>query len=123
MNDYVQYIRIVECMNTWQGEGIDSGRQMTLIRFRECDRVQEGKACPWCDTRVKMRITAEANYPIKTIQDMVLKTGGLMITGGEPTYGSNLDATKILLQNCNYEVVNIETNGYNIIELCDFDQW
>jgi organic radical activating enzyme len=113
-------MKLIEVFNTYQGEGPDSGRQMTLIRFRKCDRVENKCACSWCDTLVKMRISAEADYDIDTISEMVRKTGGLMITGGEPGYGNNISDTRTLLQMKGYDIANIETNGCNITNLCNF---
>jgi len=113
-------LKLVEVFNTYQGEGIDAGRQMTIVRFRECDRVMNAKACPFCDTMIKMRISAEAEYDFEIINNMVKKTGGLMITGGEPGYSNNLEVTKILLSECCWDIVNIETNGCNINELISF---
>ena len=111
-------MKLVECIgNTWQGEGPDSGRKMTLVRFRECDRVENGRACSWCDTLVKMRVMCEADYNIQDINTFTKQTGGLMISGGEPTFEDNLNSTIELITTCDYEICNIETNGYNITEL------
>ncbi len=107
-------MKLVECFETYQGEGPDSGRKMLITRFRECDRVEGGEACSWCDTLVKMRISCEAEFDIEDIKSRVERLGGLMITGGEPTYGTNLAQTFELLKRCNFEVCNIETNGYGI---------
>jgi len=113
-------MKLIEVFNTYQGEGPDSGRQMTLVRFKKCNRVVNKKACPWCDTLVKMRISAEADYNINIIAEKVTQTGGLMITGGEPGYDNNLKDTKTLLLLDEYDIANIETNGENVTELCEF---
>ena len=110
-------VKLTECFETYQGEGPDSGRKMLITRFRECDRVVNGNACSWCDTLIKMRISCEAEYGIDEIMGRTARLGGLMITGGEPTYDKNLDSTLSLLAACDFEVCNIETNGYNIKEL------
>lgn len=111
-------IKLVECIgSTWQGEGPDAGRKMSLVRFQKCSRIEEGRMCYFCDTAVKLRINCEAEYDIDTIQKSVAKSGGLMITGGEPTFSSNLDDTLTLLNECDFEICNIESNGYNIKRL------
>ena len=112
-------MKLIEVFNTYQGEGPDAGRQMTIARHRECDRVEEGRACPWCDTLVKMRISCEAEYSIESINEQVSKTRGLMITGGEPTYGDNFKNTIDLLRITDYDICNIETNGHRIEELVE----
>jgi len=110
-------MKLIEVFNTYQGEGPDSGRQMTLIRFRKCDRVENRRPCPWCDTLIKMRISAEAEYSDSTIVEMLSRTRGLMITGGEPGFAPNLkDLEKLLLMK-EYDVANIETNGCNITDI------
>lgn len=114
-------IKAVELMNTWQGEGPDSGRKMTLVRFKDCNRilgVNGLSMCPFCDTAMKLRISTEATYDIEDIQRMVFKTDALMITGGEPTFSYNLENTIKLLNQLLYKVANIETNGFDIIRLC-----
>jgi len=114
-------IKLVECIgNTWQGEGPDSGKKMTLVRFQKCDRVVFKRACKWCDTLVKMRVSCEAEYDINDIQSFVKLSGGLMITGGEPTFQDNLEDTKLLLKEIDYDVCNIETNGYALDKIIDY---
>jgi organic radical activating enzyme len=110
-------MKLIEVFNTYQGEGPDSGRQMTIARHRACDRVDHKNACPWCDTLVKMRISCEADYSIEDINLQVKLTSGLMITGGEPSYRDNLDNTRTLLRETDFSVCNIETNGYNVSAL------
>jgi len=110
-------IKLVELANTWQGEGPDTGRLMTIARFKYCD-----KHCAFCDTWIKMKITTEGNYTIQQINETLEKTRGLMITGGEPTFEvpnkiSNLTDTLRMLHMCNYEVANVETNGCDIVNL------
>ena len=43
-------INLIENIITWQGEGPDCGQRMLLLRFKECDRVEEKRPCPWCYT-------------------------------------------------------------------------
>jgi len=106
-------INLIECMKTWQGEGPDCGKKMLLTRFAECNL-----NCSFCDTRIKMDNCVAGDYSIfqiaKTIEDNNL---GLMITGGEPTYGDNLGQTVSMLNSIDYTVANVETNGCNLVSL------
>lgn len=109
-------INLIEVANTWQGEGPDTGRQMMIARFKTCNR-----HCTFCDTWIKMRTSIDGSYSINQLNNALQKTRGLMITGGEPTFNSeknsNFDQTVLMLKYCNYQVVNIETNGYGILDL------
>lgn len=108
-----KFIKLVELANTWQGEGPDTGRQMMIARFKYCN-----KHCQYCDTWIKMKTSAEGSYSITDINLSLQKTKGLMITGGEPTMVSgsidNLSKTLMMLDLCDYQVANIETNGCNL---------
>ena len=113
-------VKLIEHVVTWQGECIDSGRRMLLLRFKNCDRVINKKPCPWCDTLIKMRVSAEAPYQLKDIQKSIYDNfAGLMISGGEPLYNDNFDDTTRLLTNLKYPISNIETNGCNIDKFLD----
>jgi len=106
-------VRLIENFVSWQGEGPDSGKTMIILRFKTCNR-----NCPWCDTSVKMRISAEAPYKISEIQQTINdRAAGLLITGGEPTVPKHFDECVVLLNELNYPVANVETNGYNLYEL------
>lgn len=109
----METIKLIECINTWQGEGPDSGRRMLLCRFKYCN-----KKCKWCDTLVKMRALQETEISIKKLQEILdTEKTGLMITGGEPTFSNQLKATMDMLNNLKYPVANVETNGLDLIEL------
>lgn len=106
-------VKLIENFVSWQGEGPDSGRAMTILRFKTCDR-----NCSWCDTQVKMRISAEASYDISDIQETLYKTqSGILITGGEPTVPKHFDECVALLTELDYPVANVETNGYKLYDL------
>lgn len=110
-----EMIDLIECVNTFQGEGPDSGFRILLCRFKSCDRVDNKVPCPWCDTLVKMRVQEEMGFSLTKIQNIVNeKSCGLMITGGEPGYGKNLDQTLSILNDLDYPVANVETNGCNL---------
>ena len=56
-------VKLIENFVSWQGEGPDSGQAMIILRFKSCNL-----RCPWCDTAVKMRISAEAPHSLSDIQ-------------------------------------------------------
>ncbi len=106
-------VRLIENFNSYQGEGPDSGRSMIILRFKTCNL-----NCSWCDTSVKMRISAEAPYLLSEIQERIDETrSGIMITGGEPTVPKHIDEAVILLNELDYPLANVETNGFNLAEL------
>ena len=106
-------VSLIENFVSWQGEGPDSGRRMIILRFKTCN-----KKCPWCDTAVKMRVSAEASYRIEEIQNTIYGTqAGIMVTGGEPTVEKHFNETVRLLTTLTYPIANVETNGYKLQEL------
>jgi len=108
-------IKAIECIQTWQGEGPDTGKSMLLIRFKHCDRVERKMACNWCDTLVKMRVSPEAEYSLKEVQEILnIQKCGLMITGGEPTWDAHINDAALLLKELEYPFANVETNGYRL---------
>lgn len=114
----------VDVVTTYQGEGPNCGKRMTLVRFKYCN-----KACPFCDTQKMMKNIEEKMYSLKDISVYLNTSNGLMITGGEPTLNSkmvssnnvgrlsNLDCTLLMLRYLNYNWADIETNGCNLISL------
>lgn len=113
----MESVKLIECINTWQGEGPDSGKRMLLCRFKYCNRT-----CPWCDTMVKMRVQQEADYSLEQLQETINQEKvGLMITGGEPTMKTKphnqLDSTVLMLNKLTYPIANVETNGSRLEEL------
>lgn len=108
-----QEVKLIENFVSWQGEGVDSGKTMIILRFKTCNL-----RCPWCDTQVKMRVSAEASYKLSDIQQTIdERAAGILVTGGEPTVPKHFNEAVMLLNNLNYPVANVETNGYNIHEL------
>ena len=106
-------IRAIELFITWQGEGPFSGHRMLLVRYKRCNR-----DCPWCDTKVKMRISNEFEVPIKEIQQTIEENKlGLMITGGEPGYSLNYTYTINLINETNTYLYNVETNGIQLEQM------
>jgi organic radical activating enzyme len=100
---------------------------MLLVRFKHCnrsDKKEEGgmnKPCPYCDTAVIMRISQESDYGIFDLQREIDidKLVGLLITGGEPGFGINLNKTLLMLNSIDYKISNVETNGCNLLKLID----
>jgi organic radical activating enzyme len=110
-------LKLIENMVTWQGEGPNTGKRVILLRFKKCDRVENKKPCPYCDTLVKMRISAEAEYSLEAIKKEIDdKNCGILLTGGEPTYLTNFHETLNILS-LDFPFIDIETNGYNLVEL------
>jgi organic radical activating enzyme len=106
-------VRLIECFQSYQGEGPDTGKSMLILRFKRCNR-----SCPWCDTAVKMRISVESEYDLQTIQNVIDdKKCGLLITGGEPTFNLNCVGTLDLINFLDCKYYNIETNGYGLLKL------
>lgn len=106
-------VKLIECFNSFQGEGPDSGQAMIILRFKTCNL-----HCSWCDTAVKMRISVEAPYTLSDLQSRINETkAGLLITGGEPTVPRHIDETLFLLNDLNYPIANVETNGFQLEEL------
>jgi organic radical activating enzyme len=109
----MESVNLIECINTWQGEGVDTGKRMLLCRFKYCN-----KTCMWCDTLVKMRAIQEAEFKLSKLQEIMdEERTGLMITGGEPTYSNQLQQTTAMLNDLTYPVANVETNGLGLLEL------
>ena len=103
-------VSLIENFTSYQGEGPDSGRGMIILRFKTCNL-----KCPWCDTSVKMRISAESPHKLSDIQKTIDETrSGIMITGGEPTVPKHFDEAVMLLNDLKYPIANVESNGFNI---------
>lgn len=106
-------VKLIENFISYQGEGPDCGRSMIILRFKTCNL-----NCPWCDTAVKMRISAEAPYRLSDIQETINRTrSGILVTGGEPTVAKHIDDAALLLNDLTYPIANVESNGHNLEEL------
>jgi len=106
-------VNLIENFISYQGEGPDCGRSMIILRFKTCNL-----NCPWCDTAVKMRISAEAPHKLSDIQKAIEQTrSGILVTGGEPTVPKHIDDAALLLNKLVYPIANVESNGYNLEEL------
>jgi len=108
-------VKAIETINTFQGEGADTGKRMLIIRFKYCN-----KQCPYCDTIIKMRNSLESKYTLEDLQKFIDKHGcGILITGGEPTIKNHFEDTVKLLNELYYPIANVETNGYHLSELIE----
>lgn len=106
-------VKLIECFASYQGEGPDSGRSMLILRFKYCNR-----NCPWCDTKVKMRISVETTYLLSDIQKVINeKQCGILVTGGEPTINKHFNDALLLLNELDYPVANVESNGFQLVNL------
>lgn len=106
-------VNLIENFVSWQGEGPDSGQSMIILRFKTCNL-----KCPWCDTSVKMRISAEAPHRLKDIQKSIYdRRAGILVTGGEPTVSRHINEAAMLLNELDYPVANVESNGHRLEEL------
>jgi len=112
-------VRLIEVFNfTWQGEARDSGKKMLLLRFKRCNRVFNENSCEFCDTKIKMKISQESEYPINDLQLMIEENNlAVLISGGEPTFDLNLHGTVNIINNTKSYLYNVETNGYQLPEL------
>lgn len=109
----METVKLIECINTYQGEGMNTGYRMLLCRFKFCNL-----KCKFCDTLVKMRVYQEAEYKLCDLQKIISDQNlGLMITGGEPTHKKHFEESLLLLNKLNYPLANVESNGFNLIDL------
>lgn len=108
-------VKLIECFQSYQGEGPNSGMAMIILRFKTCNL-----HCPWCDTSVKMRISMEAPYELVEIQKQIYETkSGILVTGGEPTVKRHFNDAVTLLNELDYPIANLESNGYKLFELIE----
>lgn len=113
MTKIIENVKLIENFQSYQGEGPDMGQAMIILRFKTCNL-----KCPWCDTQVKMRISAEAPHKLSDIQTTINETrSGILITGGEPTVARHFDECVSLLTNLNYPIANVESNGFALESL------
>ena len=113
-------VQLIEFFCSFQGEGVDAGQAMVILRFKTCNRIESGRGCPWCDTAVRLRISQPFKLSLSEIQKVVTKNKcGLLITGGCPTFSTNFDQTVDLLNKINYSIANVESNGYRLPQLIE----
>lgn len=136
-------MNFIEVINTWFGEGPLMGRRCLLLRFKKCNRhlcySREKEVptyyykkynkthcdsikyhpCPGCDTAVKMKACIEMDISYNEIRNILQKETipNILLTGGEPTCYLNDSINLITMTHDIVDNINIETNGYKLIEL------
>ena len=98
----------MEFIQTIQGEGINIGKPVIIVRFDSCDL-----RCKWCDTKRASLSKEETDYvaiknQINNLKKNYPNIETLLITGGEPLYNKHFMDVLKTQQDMNFEV---ETNG------------
>ena len=92
-----------EVFASLQGEGRNTGRPVTFIRFAGCNL-----SCPWCDTDRSEKFCATLPDLVKQVVE--LEVPSVVVTGGEPSIQPGLDELLIALKRRNFWIA-LETNG------------
>ena len=92
-----------EVFASLQGEGRNTGRPVTFIRFAGCNL-----SCPWCDTDRSEKFCMTLPDLMKSVEE--LSVPSVVITGGEPTVQAGLDELLEELKK-NGCWIALETNG------------
>ena len=95
--------RLHAIFSSLQGEGRNTGRPSTFIRFSSCNL-----ACTWCDTHKSVKETLTELQILERVKK--LGNRSVIITGGEPTIQPDLDVLQQTLKNEGYWLA-LETNG------------
>lgn len=94
---------LVEIFESLQGEGRNTGRPVTFVRFAGCNL-----SCPWCDTDVKRRFSLTIEELLAEVRGYKAKS--VILTGGEPTIREGMDELVDALKAEGYWI-GVETNG------------
>lgn len=94
---------IAELFTSLQGEGLNTGKPCTFIRFSGCNL-----SCPWCDTAFETRMALSAESLLREV--VALGCKNLILTGGEPLLQHDLLTLLRLFKAEGYWIA-IETNG------------
>ena len=95
--------QIHSVFSSLQGEGLNSGRPATFIRFANCNL-----ACKWCDTHKNVRHTWNLDELLDKLDEHAPKS--VIITGGEPPIQSGMEDLLETLKERGYWIA-LETNG------------
>jgi len=95
--------RIIEIFNSLQGEGANTGKPVTFIRYSGCNL-----ACPWCDTRQDVFENLNAADIVE--RAAALPPRAVIITGGEPLIQEGVSELLPLLKERGFWI-GLETNG------------
>jgi len=94
---------LTEVFASLQGEGRNTGRPVTFIRFAGCNL-----SCPWCDTDHSEKFCMTLPDLVKRVEELGVPS--VVMTGGEPTVQAGLDELLEVLKKKNYWTA-LETNG------------
>ena len=94
---------LVEIFESLQGEGRNTGRPCVFVRFAGCNL-----RCPWCDTDISPRFTADLDSLVAEIKSFKAKS--VILTGGEPTMVEGIPELVAALKHEGYWMA-VETNG------------
>lgn len=113
-------LKIIECFNSFQGEGGSVGSPAVFLRLAECNL-----SCSFCDEYQKLSLSKE--YTIEETIDLIEREMNhlpptnklLVITGGEPLlqYESLIKLCEKLYKQIPSLKIHIETNGTQQKEL------
>jgi len=94
---------LVEIFESLQGEGRNSGRPCTFVRFAGCNL-----ACPWCDTDVRSRFSMFLRELVAEVEGH--RPRSVILTGGEPTLVKGMPELVAALKRKGFWIA-VETNG------------
>lgn len=105
----MQY-KVVEIFTSIQGEGSQIGTPATFIRLYGCNL-----KCSFCDEPLHTQANQITLY---TAEELLAKceTYLVVITGGEPSL-NDINPLITTIQDKGNHVVQVETNGYNILHI------
>lgn len=94
---------LVEVFSSLQGEGRNTGRPCTFVRFAGCNL-----ACPWCDTDTARRFTLSLDDLLSEVRAQ--RPTSVILTGGEPTIQAGMPELVAALKGAGFWI-GVETNG------------
>lgn len=102
---------VVEIFESIQGEGLQTGRLATFVRFGGCNL-----CCPWCDTPEALDIDGSRPMALEELVAATIEFSSgryIVLTGGEP----GLQELPPLIDrlHCAGFKVGIETNGTQVL--------
>jgi 7-carboxy-7-deazaguanine synthase len=98
-------LKINEIFRSFQGEGLNAGREAVFVRFSGCNR-----SCSFCDTEHESFREMTVNEIIDEIFALWREPDYVIFTGGEPTIQAYEDLYDSLRDDGGIEIA-IESNG------------
>lgn len=102
---------VVEIFESIQGEGFQTGRLATFVRFGGCNL-----RCPWCDTPEALGVDGSRPMALEELMAAIIENSNgryIVLTGGEPGLQ---DLPPLIEQlHSNGFSVGIETNGTQVL--------